>query len=210
MKLELGPPELLDSAAKPLHYLPIYEKYLQGRKPKVIVEIGVHLGYSVEMWARNFPEALILGIDISLPENFLFSPNVVLLEGSQGDSVFLRRVISEHAPDGIDVVVDDGAHVGSLAQRTFATLFPVLKTNGLYFIEDWGTGYWEDWQDGVKPKEPISFDSDFRVQHVDGMVGLVKSFIDFVGLGDIPLELRGSAPPPQSLGVYRGMAVIEK
>lgn len=54
-------------------------------------------------------------------------------------------------PEGFDVVIDDCSHVGHLARASFWHLFDNhLKPGGFYVIEDWGTGYWDFWPDGVR------------------------------------------------------------
>lgn len=40
--------------------------------------------------------------------------------------------------------------IGVLARASFWHLFDnQLKSGGMYVIEDWGTGYWDKWLDGV-------------------------------------------------------------
>ena len=44
----------------------------------------------------------------------------------------------------------DKAHIGELTRISFRHLFDNhLKPGGLYVIEDWSTGYWDSWFDGV-------------------------------------------------------------
>ncbi len=43
---------------------------------------------------------------------------------------------------GVDIVLDDGSHVGSHQRTSFETLFPLLNEGGIYLIEDLHTSYW--------------------------------------------------------------------
>jgi hypothetical protein len=65
----------------------------------------------------------------------------------------------------------------------FDTLFPHIRPGGFYVVEDWGTGYWPNWPDGELPQSS---------NHLAGMVGLVKQFVDVVG---IPAINRLRNPP---------------
>lgn len=65
-----------------------------------------------------------------------------IYRGSQIDTVLLDKIALECAPDGFDIIVDDCAHIGELAKKSFWHLFTHhLKPGGIYAIEDWGTGY---------------------------------------------------------------------
>ncbi|HYX42220.1 MAG TPA: hypothetical protein VE821_11005, partial [Pyrinomonadaceae bacterium] len=69
----------------------------------------------------------------------------------QQDTELLDRIARECAPDGFDVIIDDCSHIGVLARVSFWHLFERhLKPGGFYVIEDWGTGYWDDWVDGAR------------------------------------------------------------
>ena len=54
-----------------------------------------------------------------------------------------------HALSDFQVIIDDASHIGELTKTSFWHLFDNhLKPGGLYVIEDWGTGYWDEWPDG--------------------------------------------------------------
>ena len=66
------------------------------------------------------------------------------------------------APGGFDIIIDDASHIGELTKTTFWHLFDHhLKPGGLYAIEDWGTGYLDDFSDGKKIQSEV-FDSRSR------------------------------------------------
>jgi len=126
-----------------LHYLAVYDRAFAPYRDKspTMLEIGVSLGGSLEMWRSYFgPAATIFGIDID-PEcaNRFEPPNQVRI-GSQADADFLQRVVAEMgAPD---IILDDGSHVSQHQVASFRALWPVLKAGGLYVIEDCHTAYW--------------------------------------------------------------------
>ncbi len=147
----------------------------------VIVELGVDKGASLRLWRETFPAAMIIGFDAHLPVSGV-PPNCTLVQGSQQKRADLERILA-HA-DPIDIVIDDCSHVAAPTRLAFDTLFPHVRPGGFYAIEDWGTGYWPNWPDGALPQNN---------NHLAGMVGLVKEFIDVVG---IPAKNRLRKPPP--------------
>ena len=69
----------------------------------------------------------------------------------------MSRVANETAPDGFDIIIDDASHIGEFTKRSFWYLFDHhLKPGGLYVIEDWLTGYVDNWPDGKKLKHKMS------------------------------------------------------
>ena len=129
-------------AHKWIHYLDIYDEYFGKYRntPVKLLEIGVAMGGSLELWRKYFgPQATIFGIDV-VPAcaNYVTPPNQVRI-GSQADRKFLLSVVDElGAPD---LVVDDGSHVGRHQRISFETLFPLLREGGLYVIEDLHASY---------------------------------------------------------------------
>jgi len=233
----------LDPGHKPLPYLSIYENYLETLRNKsfTLLELGVWKGASLLMWAQNFPQATIIGLDVKLPQRESWPENVHVYQGDQTDTSSLRLVAHEHAPLGFDVIIDDASHVGHLSCASLNYLFRNHLANpGLYFIEDWGTGYWSHWPDGSAPETPLSLcggqpvsQSPNRLQrvvrrsgltrrnrkvvspansagHGDGMVGLVKRLVDHVAQGDVPANYRGDALEIDFMGVHPGLAVLRK
>ena len=76
-------------------------------------------------------------------------------QGVQQDTALLDRIGADCAPEGFDIIIDDCSHIGVLSRVSFWHLFDNhLKSGGVYVIEDWGTGYWDHWVDGVRYKSP--------------------------------------------------------
>jgi hypothetical protein len=136
-----------DSGKIGLGYLEIYDPILAPwvNKKIKLLELGVRKGGSLQLWRDYFPRATIVGIDLRLPENFAPGERIQLFEGNQADTAFLSEVAIRTAPEGFDIIIDDASHIGELTRTAFWYLFDHrLKPGGLYAIEDWGTGYLDD------------------------------------------------------------------
>jgi len=171
------------------NYLLVYDPILAPcvNKEIKLLEIGVHKGGSLELWRDYFPHGLITGIDIKLPEHFVPGERIQVFQGSQADTRFLSEVINKVAPEGFDIIVDDASDIGELTKTTFWHLFHHhLKPGGLYAIEDWGTGYLDDFPDGKK-FDPKRSTLDPFPCHSYGMVGFVKELVDEQAAGSIAM-----------------------
>jgi SAM-dependent methyltransferase len=135
------------------HYLRNYEELfrpLLGRDVRLL-ELGVLKGGSLLLWRDYFERGVIAGLDLNPAHVEDPTGRVRVYQGGQQDTELLDRIGRECAPEGFDVIIDDCSHVGSLARVSFWHLFEHhLKPGGLYVIEDWGTGYWDFWPDGVR------------------------------------------------------------
>jgi hypothetical protein len=166
----------------------LYERCLSQLRdqPIKILELGVFSGSSLEVWNEYFPNATIVGLDIN-PVVRDFSSRISFVQGSQDDTKLLKEISEKFAPDGWDVIIDDASHIGYHTKNSFWYLFQNhLKPGALYFIEDWGTGYWEDWSDGKKYEEQTEEMKDGQIpkrfiSHDYGMVGLIKQLVDEAG-----------------------------
>ena len=111
------------------HYFPIYEKYFakfRGEDIRVL-EIGIDHGGSLQLWQRYFgSRAEIIGVDIR-PTTMFVEGRIRTLCMDQTDIA-----LADYGP--FDIVIDDGSHVLSHQEQTFANLWP--RTRGVYLIED--------------------------------------------------------------------------
>jgi hypothetical protein len=217
---------------KPHYYLSIYEQYLAKlvEEPIALLELGVHRGGSLEMWAEFFPKGTIVGIDLkdiievdlsgkplivdgkTVIKQFS-SDRIVSRKGSQADRSFLNDLSAECAPGGWDIVMDDCSHVGELSLASFLSLFPLLKVGGLYIVEDWGVGYSTKFPDGARFSVSDHFTSanGHFPSHQSGLAGFVKQFIDEVGIDDI--RHFGDIDRPSAfewVHYYKGAVIIKK
>lgn len=182
-----------------LHYLPLYDRYLQPWKNRDLrlLEIGVSKGGSLGMWRRFFGDrAVVFGIDID--ENCLKYNGLdgQVRIGSQDDPAFLRRVVAEMG--GIDVVIDDGSHVSRHIRASFDVLFPLLSEGGLYIAEDLHTAYWPLYEGGYRRKSSF--------------ISVVKTMIDdmhhwYHGFGQ---QVTAATGHVAALHIHDSIVVVEK
>ena len=134
------------------HYLRKYEEHFKDLLDREIrlLELGVYKGGSMLLWKDYFEKGLIVGLDLNPIQLDDPSGRIRLYCGQQQDTKLLDKIGRETAPHGFDVIIDDCSHIGELTRISFWHLFNNhLKPGGLYVIEDWSTGYWDRWFDGV-------------------------------------------------------------
>lgn len=113
-----------------------------------ILEIGIG-GYqnqnlggeSLRMWKNYFINSKIYGLDI-FEKKGIDEKRIRTFKGSQVDKEFLGSIYKEIG--SLDIIIDDGSHINEHIIETFKILFPLLKQNGIYVIEDIQTSYWPD------------------------------------------------------------------
>jgi len=171
---------------KPLFYYQKYDDFLNHHRifPETILEIGTFEGESTKILSAAFPGSKILSLDLHIrPIDFSACNNVTYQEADQTNRNQLVSLITNHFPQGVDLVIEDASHYGFFSKLTFDIVFPLVKPRGAYFIEDWGTGYWDDWADGSRFQNFIQVPHNDMVpkrlhSHDFGMVGFVKSLVD--------------------------------
>jgi SAM-dependent methyltransferase len=219
-----------DAAVKPAPYLPIYEQLLGPMRKEAftLLELGVWSGHSLRMWRDAFPRATVVGVDLA-PPDLTLGPRVHVIQGDQADAELMQRVRDEVAPAGFDVIVDDASHIGITTARSVQVLYGRhLRAGGIYVIEDWGTGYLPDWQDGGRMTSRLDVDqldsASTALQlgsprpihmpsHDLGAVGVVKRLIDHVAGGTVRYaqpEVVGAPLAIESMTVWDGILVLRK
>jgi len=125
-----------DKSAAYHGYLGIYEMLFTPLRHRDIrfLEIGVFDGHSMRMWEEYFPAARIFGVDIASKTEH-DSRRVKTIVADQGKRQDLTKVLAV-TKGNFDVVLDDGGHTMEQQQLSFGTLFPAVKSGGLYIIED--------------------------------------------------------------------------
>ncbi|QQS07057.1 MAG: class I SAM-dependent methyltransferase [Fibrobacterota bacterium] len=201
-------------------------------RPIRMLELGVFRGGSLAMWSEYFPLGTIVGVDLSPNPLAQMPDRTHFVQGSQDDVALLDKIGDQFAPDGFDIIIDDAAHIGTVARTSFLNLFPHhLKPGGIYVLEDWGTGYWPSWPGGamfrnrraeisalaqqtVGPDGYPAVDPNFTC-HNFGMAGLVKELVDEVAWNDIcssrgnpEAEKRGSII--SEMTIHLGQVVLYK
>jgi hypothetical protein len=135
-------------------YTCLYDMLFSGMRelPIKLMEIGLSAGGpelggsperavadapSLRLWHRYFPKAQIYGVDISDFSQFQ-ADYFTFYRTDCGDRDALARVARAAPP--CDIIIDDGSHASYHQQLTFGYLFSLVKSGGLYIIEDM------DWQ----------------------------------------------------------------
>jgi hypothetical protein len=124
-----------------IHYAELFNEF--QNRPINILEIGLarrtdrkSLGVtcpSLSIWLEYFPDARVYGFDI---DDFtgVNLPRTEIFRGDQGKVEDLLAVVS--CCPSFDIIIDDGSHASYHQQVTLKTLFPYVKSGGLYVIED--------------------------------------------------------------------------
>jgi hypothetical protein len=128
-----------DKSSKHHNYARQYESLFEKFKdvPEIrMLEIGVFKGQSLKAWRSFFNSGLIVGIDINEEcKQYDDEQNGIRVEiGDSNDAEFVKHIHETYGP--FDIILDDGSHRNIDVIRTFETLFPLLKNNGLYIVED--------------------------------------------------------------------------
>jgi SAM-dependent methyltransferase len=166
----------------------LYDRYFAELEERSItlLELGVYTGESIKVFASYFKNGKIIGVDLEdRGADFSGYRNVVFALGDQRNAEQLNQICATHAPDGVDIIIDDASHYGSWSLMSYSVLYPHLKPGGLYVVEDWTTGYWDDWPDGSRFQQFAPEITDDQIpkrlpSHDFGMVGFVKFFVDEV------------------------------
>ena len=120
-----------------------YEILKPYRLEKIkILELGVgDSGASVKMWKEFLPNAQIYLFDpfflthpnTKVTKEELEALNINVIIGNQLSREDLQKL---EKYGEFDFIIDDAAHVNDAHQITLATLFPYLKSKGLFILED--------------------------------------------------------------------------
>ncbi len=130
----------------------VYTKYLANKKNENlnILEIGIMEGYGLLAWKRFFNNASIFGVDYHIDERIKNEFRKIEAE------FFDFTKIEKHYFDttkkdswkilesvDFDIIIDDGGHHPQTQLDTLNNAWELLKSGGLYFIEDIGHRYGE-------------------------------------------------------------------
>jgi predicted O-methyltransferase YrrM len=137
----IGQRQGTDKSSAHHDYLRHYESYLrlQTNPIQTLLEIGVYDGASLRTWHEFLPDTRIVGIDIDPRCKAFEDKNVTVELCDQSDVTQLTRIGVNYGP--FDVVIDDGSHIWSHQILSFETIFPFVRSGGLFIIEDIDTSY---------------------------------------------------------------------
>lgn len=111
-----------------------YEKLFPDRTAiQLMMEVGVADGSCLRAWAKIFPNAKCVGLDIH-PSDLAFGDRIEFNLGDQ-----CSRQDCERAAAGrqFDLIVEDATHQLANTLLTLYWLWPFVKPGGLYVVEEW-------------------------------------------------------------------------
>ena len=121
----------------------LIENYIEKiQNPVRLLEIGLnrdgtHSTPSLNMW-RDYlgDEAMIFGLDIydDFKKFDKLHKNTRIIIADQSSAKDLKTVCNYS--DYFDIVIDDGYHASQHQQISFENLWPMVKSGGMYIIED--------------------------------------------------------------------------
>jgi hypothetical protein len=122
-------------------FLNFYERRLSHLRTAsfTMFEVGVLRGGSLKTWSEYFPNATVVGIDITQSCKQFEGGNAHVRIGNATDVSFLFDLVSEFGRP--TVFLDDGSHRWDDMISTFQTAFPLLKPGGFYIVEDLDTSF---------------------------------------------------------------------
>jgi 8-demethyl-8-alpha-L-rhamnosyltetracenomycin-C 2'-O-methyltransferase len=137
------------------NYIPGYSQLFDGIRNKVItmLEIGIgsvenhqmggamgplaSLGYktgnSLRCWRDYFPNATIYGVDLYY--HTIVEERIHTLQADQSSASDLTRIVDTIGKP-LNIIIDDGSHIGEHQVFSFMFLETFLANDGIYVIED--------------------------------------------------------------------------
>jgi hypothetical protein len=156
-------------------YQRIYPWFLSHFKNKEInlLEIGVADSESLKLWKGYFNRVNLFAIDI-LPIK-IEDIKVKLFQVDQSDESQLLNFVNDN-PEPFDLIIDDGSHVPDHQMLTLKSLWPKLKSGGVYIIEDIETSFWGK-----------SIIYGYKFNSIRGNpIGILMEAIDFINFKFLP------------------------
>jgi hypothetical protein len=128
-----------DKNSKFHNYCRQYENLVRDYRTKDVsfLELGVFTGNSLKIWRDVFPHAkCIVGVDINPDcKKYENIENCIFVEiGDATNSNFIEYLTKKYG--NFDIILDDASHKNTDVIMSFEYLFPLMKDNGLYIVED--------------------------------------------------------------------------
>jgi hypothetical protein len=125
------------------HYHTVYEKeFDELRNDQInILEVGVFKGDSIWAWLDYFPNATIYALDVFkrfAPKDIeILNHERVKWLKADSTNISVRQLIKKEWPRiRFDIIIDDGLHTPAANALTLHNLYPLMKKNGSYYVED--------------------------------------------------------------------------
>jgi hypothetical protein len=144
------------------------------------------------MWKEFFGEkSQIIGLDINPNCKKHEEDRIDIFIGSQDDPIILNEILNKYQK--IDIVIDDGSHIGKHMAASFNHLYYKISSNGIYLVEDIHTCFHHhDFYN-----KNLNF-MDFIKNKLDELHGCYnKKITDFTKITD-------------SINIYNNIVIFEK
>ena len=137
--------------------------FMQAHPQAKMLEIGLGCGMStgpsgsIKMWRKLFPSSEIWVAEwmekcLKAEVRAGHLEGINTLTGDQGDATIVQEWVVASGGN-FDVIIDDGSHRNKHIKVTFDTLWPALRSGGLYFIEDLQVGREPEYANGPATSE---------------------------------------------------------
>jgi hypothetical protein len=119
-------------------YMSFYDKLFNNLKnmPIVLLEIGIENGGSLLSWKDYFKEGIIYGIDLNIPDKVKGVDRIITGVADQSNRDQLFQLMTNWNLPQYNIIIDDGGHTVRQQRISIETLWPLLKSDGYYIIED--------------------------------------------------------------------------
>ena len=115
-------------------YDDLFKKYKERQGH--LLEIGIETGASLLLWYLYFSKMKIHGIDIDDKRG---DDRLKQFTIEQFDTTYLSPSLKKYVENNLkkfDIIIEDGDHSWQSQVQTAINLFPTLKDDGVYLIED--------------------------------------------------------------------------
>jgi len=193
-----------DKASNGHGYTKYYARHFDALRdqPLKVLEIGVWEGASLQMWAKYFPKATIVGADINIERCKRTPEHCRLWQADQSSTPSLVNMAEHLGP--WDIIIDDGSHNPEHQILSFEALWPYVRVGGIYAIEDLHPNY-TSYKDS--PRRAVAFIGGVLQDDLHGRGKTAAARLDNVA----PIEkklLTGRELEIDEIHIYRYMAVI--
>lgn len=120
-------------------YVDFYETFFKAKQIQTIAEIGIFKGNSIRWLLKRFPWAEIYGADIlPIQAEWPVDNRFKFFQLDQGDQ---KQVSSFFSQKTFDLIIEDGSHQPDHQVLSLIEGVKVLKSGGLYILEDIHTSH---------------------------------------------------------------------
>lgn len=158
----------------------------------LIGELGVACGASLRTWSSYLPKSKIIGYDIR-PECAKLCKDLKNVSIIIGDS---NSPATFQGKNAFDLFIDDGSHIVEDIVKTFTIVWPKIKPDGYYVIED------------IKCTYNPSYTKQFSIQFGKTVKNDRNDFIGFVDYLMRNVDSKGLGV--ESLEYYPQLLIIKK